>query len=37
MPLEMTNIQIKTKQKDNDIVTNKASNPKQQKEATVHG
>ena len=33
--VEMTNIQTKTKQQDNDIVADKTSNYQQQKEAMV--
>ena len=33
----MANIQIKTKQQDNDIVAKKTSNYQQQKEATGNG
>ena len=37
VPVEMTNIQIKTKQQDDHIVANKTSNYQQQKEATGNG
>ena len=36
VPVEMRNIKTKTKQQYNDVVANKASNNKQQKEATVN-
>ena len=36
-PVEMANIQAKTKQQDNDIVAKKTSNYQQQKEATGNG
>ena len=37
VPVEMANIQSKTKQQDNDIVANKTSNYQQQREATGNG
>ena len=37
VPVETANIQARTKQQDNDIVTKKASNYQQQKEATGNG
>ena len=37
VPVEMANMQTKTKQQDNDIVANKASNYQQQKEVTGNG
>ena len=37
VPVEMANIQTKTKQQDNDIVAKKTSNYQQQKEATGNG
>ena len=37
VPVEMANIQAKTKQQDNDIVAKKTSNYQQQKEATGNG
>ena len=37
VPVEMANIQAKTKQQDNDIVAKKTSNYRQQKEATGNG
>ena len=36
VPIEMRNIKTKTKQQYNDVVANKVSNNKQQKEATVN-
>ena len=37
LPVEMANIQTKSKQQDNDIMANKISNYQQQKEATGNG